>query len=88
MIPAEKERLPSVDPAHGSLHTDLLDSATLTPLIVPTEFRRKKVAEHQRAERARVAAAKEAERLRAEVAEAKQRRAELQRTVSSVEALL
>lgn len=42
---------------------------------------RKKVAEHQRAERERAAAAKEAERLRAEVAEAKQRRAELQRTV-------
>ncbi|CAM9178600.1 unnamed protein product, partial [Scytosiphon promiscuus] len=40
---------------------------------------RKKVAEHQRAERERAAAAKEAERLRADVAEAKQRRAELQR---------
>lgn len=46
------------------------------------DFSRKKVAEHQRAERERAAAAKEAERLRAEVAEAKQRRAELQRTAS------
>lgn len=49
---------------------------------------RKKVAEHQRAERERAAAAKEAERLRAEVAEAKQRRAELQRTVSQSVPLL
>ena len=43
---------------------------------------RKKVAEHQRAERERAAAAKEVDRLRTEVSEAKHRRAELQRVVS------
>lgn len=53
------------------------------PPITHTRFFscRKKVAEHQRAERERAAAAREAERLRSEVAEAKQRKAELQRLV-------
>lgn len=56
----------------------------LLPICILAYFNvcRKKVADHQRAERERVAAAKEVERLKTEVAGAKTRRAELQRIVS------
>lgn len=56
-------------------------SVSLLPLHL-SGCQRKKVAEHQRAERERAAAAREAERLRNELTEAKQRRADLQRVVS------
>lgn len=75
--PVEAERLTNV---RVEARRRFCPSAFLLPLHLSGR-RRKKVAEHQRAERERAAAAREAERLRNELTEAKKRRADLQRVV-------